>query len=47
MKNKGQIKLLKLPYGKYYKEQDVYEYTYYMFYNSKVSQKLLMKHMEH
>ncbi|WRN25593.1 hypothetical protein UM776_01585 [Staphylococcus aureus] len=41
MKNKGQIKLLKLPYGKYYKEQDVYEYTYYMFYNSKVSQKVV------
>ncbi|HCZ1372285.1 TPA: hypothetical protein O2M69_002407 [Staphylococcus aureus] len=41
MKNKGQIKLLKLPYGKYYKEQDVYEYTSYMFYNSKVSQKVV------
>lgn len=37
MKNKGQIKLLELPYG-YNKEYDSYDYTYYMFYNSKASQ---------
>lgn len=38
MKNKGQIKLLEMPYG-YDEEQDLYRYTYYIFYNSKVSQK--------
>ncbi|MDS3884658.1 hypothetical protein [Staphylococcus hominis] len=37
MKNKGQIKLLELPYG-YNKEKDSYKHTYYIFYNSKASQ---------
>lgn len=40
LENKGQIKLLKLPYG-YDKESDSYYYTYYMFYNSKVSQEIV------
>lgn len=37
MKNKGQIKLLELPYG-YNEKYDVYDYSYYIFYNSKESQ---------
>lgn len=37
MKNKGPIKLLELPYG-YNEEYDVYDYSYYIFYNSKESQ---------
>nr|DAG96653.1 MAG TPA: hypothetical protein [Herelleviridae sp.] len=40
LENKGQIKLLELPYG-YDKEYDSYDYTYYMFYNSKVSQEVV------
>lgn len=37
MKNKGPIKLLELPYG-YNEKYDVYDYSYYIFYNSKESQ---------
>lgn len=37
MKNKGQIKLLELPYG-YNEKYDAYDYSYYIFYNSKESQ---------